>query len=153
MVDMIQVQGMPSKEFVHRGYREVAQVLVINGVELAVLDQVANIRRFDDCHTIILEQNANAFDEAVEIGYVGEHIVSNDHVGALALCAQLLCETLGEERTQGGDADFLCGSRRPLGGINPQHRNTALHEVSQQIPIIARQFDNQARSIQSPRFS
>ena len=47
-LDVVEVQPMPAEQRVDRVGREVAQVLVVDRVELAVLDQVAHVGEFED---------------------------------------------------------------------------------------------------------
>src|SRR6185437_8536672 len=54
-LDAVQKQAVALEQIAQRGDREVAQVLVIDRIELAVIDEVAYIRRFDDRDSIILQ--------------------------------------------------------------------------------------------------
>ncbi len=86
---VVQVKAMIAEKPRQRRHREVAEMLVIDGVELALLDQVDDVRRLDDGHACGLQQGSDAVDEAVQIGHVGEHIVSQEDIGLLALGGQL----------------------------------------------------------------
>ncbi len=86
--DVVQVEAMAPEEVVQRGDREVAQVLVVDGVELAVVDEILDVRHLDDCNAVVLEQARDAAHEAVGVGHVGEDVVGVDDVGPLALGGQ-----------------------------------------------------------------
>ena len=94
---------------------EIAQVLVVDGVELAMLDQVADVGELEDPNAIVLEQDFDAIDEAVGVGDMREHIVADDHVGALAFVAELGGQVLAEEVIERGDADLDGGFGRSFG--------------------------------------
>ena len=47
-----------------------------------------------------LQQGRDALDQAVQVGDVGQHVVGDDQVGALALGAQLAREVAAEERRE-----------------------------------------------------
>ena len=72
---------MAAEQPVQGRHAEVAQVLVVDGVELAVGDQLAKVGHFDHRDAVLLDQRGDAVDETVGIGNVGEHVVSDDHVG------------------------------------------------------------------------
>jgi hypothetical protein len=57
-------------------------VLVIDRIEFEVVYQALQIRHFDYRNAIIPQRFAKALDEAVQVGYMGEHIVGVDNVGA-----------------------------------------------------------------------
>ena len=61
-------------------------MLVVNRVELAVIDQVPQVRRLDDGDTSVLEHDANAVHHATQVRDVREHVVRVDDVGADAFC-------------------------------------------------------------------
>ena len=56
-------------------------MLVVNRVELAVIDQIPQIRRLDDGHAGVLEHDANAVHDATQVRDVREHVVRVDDVG------------------------------------------------------------------------
>ena len=61
---------------------------MIDGVELALLDQVDNVGRFDDGDAVGFQQGFDAVHETVQVGHVREHIVGQEHIGFLALGVQ-----------------------------------------------------------------
>ena len=64
-------------------------MLVVDRVELAVVDQVADIGRLDHRHAVVLEQRRDAGDEAVGVRHVRQDVVGVDDVGPAALGDQL----------------------------------------------------------------
>ena len=58
VLDVVEEQPVPAHEGVDRGAREVAEVLVVDRVELAVVDQVADVRVLDRHHPVVGEQRA-----------------------------------------------------------------------------------------------
>ena len=81
VLDVVQVQAMPCHQGVDRRAGEVAEVLVVDGVELDVLDEVAHVGVLDREDPVVGEQHGEPADEVVEVGYVRHHVVRDDHVG------------------------------------------------------------------------
>ncbi len=55
---VVEVQTMIAEKPRQRRHRKVAEVLVVDGVELAFLDQVDNVGRLDDGDPVGLQQGA-----------------------------------------------------------------------------------------------
>ena len=70
----------------------VAEVFVVDGVELELVDEVAHIGRVDDGDAASLQQRGDPGDEAVGVRNMGEDVVGVDHISA----APLRCEAVGE---------------------------------------------------------
>ena len=141
--DMVEIQPMPPEQMIERGGREIAQMLVIDGVEFAMVDQRFQIGRFDHRHAIILQQRGDPGDEAVGIGYVGQHVVAMDDIGLDAPGGQLFRIFAGEEGVFGGNADGDRRLGRAFRRIDAEHGDAVFDIVLQQIAIIAGQFDHQ----------
>ena len=84
---------MPAQQVIHRGDGEVAEVLVVDGVELAVVDQVAHVGELDHGHAVVLQQGGDAGHEAVGVGHVGQDVVGVDDVAFDARLRQLTQRT------------------------------------------------------------
>src|SRR5262245_57632013 len=70
----------PSHQRVESREREVTEMLMINGVELELVDQVANVRDLDDRESFRSEDLPDAIDESGEIRNVRKHVVRVQHV-------------------------------------------------------------------------
>ena len=70
-------------------------MLVVDGVELDVLDEVAHVRVLDGEQAVVGEQDGEAADEVVQVGHVGHHVVGDDHVGRTVLgdASRVACST------------------------------------------------------------
>src|SRR5512146_724583 len=87
--DAIQIQAMIAEKVVQRCDRKVAEVLVIDCVELALLDKVQQIGNLDDEHAVFLEKQRNALNEAAKVGNMCEHVVGEEDVCPPPLLAEL----------------------------------------------------------------
>ena len=88
---------MAAEQVIERGHREVAEMLVIDRVELAVLDQVDHVGHLEHREAVrLLEQNRDPRDQAVQVRDVGEHVVGDDQIGGAALGPQ----STGERRAR-----------------------------------------------------
>ena len=82
-LDLVQVQPVAAEQLVQRRHGEVAQMLMIDRVELAVVNEVHQIRTLDHRHAVILEDDPDALDEPVEVRHVRQHVVRQEHIGGL----------------------------------------------------------------------
>src|SRR6185312_3752058 len=143
-LDAIQKQAVALEQIAQRGDREVAQVLVIDRVELAVIDEIAHVRCFDDCNTIVLQQRRDAGNEAVRVGDVGQDVVGVNDVRDLALPGEIPRELRSKKGLERVDAALARDRDRAWCGIDAQHGYAALPIELQQITVIAGELDDQA---------
>src|SRR5687767_4456301 len=75
---------------------EIEDVLVVNGVELEVFNQVTGIRKLENDSSLRREKRSEGRDESIGVGHVCEHIVSQQQIrrpfGSLQLPGQLKVE-------------------------------------------------------------
>ncbi len=133
---------MATEQLVDCRYREVAQVLVVDCVEFAVIDQIANVRELQDRHACRLEHPRNTLDETVGIGDVRQHVIGVQHVCRQALLRESRRQVNGEEIDQCLDANRLGGPRRRFGRIDAENGDSGGKVVLQQVAVVARQFDH-----------
>src|SRR4051812_16016314 len=143
-LDTVEVQVVSPEQPIQRSYREIAQMLVINGIEFDVLDEVLQVGNFDHGNTVVLQDRADPGDETVRVCDVGEHVVCMHDVGLLSARRKLASELLGKEVDQRRDARFHGHPGRSIGGIDPEYRDLQLDIVSQQVAVIARELDYKA---------
>ena len=122
----------------------VEEVLVVDGVELEPLHQLAQVGRLDNGDAARLEDAGDAGHEAVEIGYVGDDVVGMDHVGRPATAGQLVGQVAGEELGQGGHAAGCRHFGDVPGRVDAQDRHAGPGVVLQQVAVVAGQLDDQA---------
>ena len=83
--DIANHQPMPPAERLDRAQGVIAEMLVIDGVELELGDEVADVGRLDDGNALGLEHLLDPADESVGVGNMREDIVGVEDVGTLAL--------------------------------------------------------------------
>ena len=126
--------------------REVAEVLVVDGVELVLVDQPHDVGELHRQHAARREDDLHAGDEVVEIRHLREHVVAEEQVGRAAVRRELLGQLDSEEAHQGGHA-LRFGGRGDVGRrLDAERRDAGLDEPLQEIAVVARQLDDQARS-------
>jgi hypothetical protein len=130
---------------------EIAQVLVVNRVELAMVDQVPDIRSFDNRDAAFLQQRSDAVDDTSEVGDVREHIVRVDHIRAVPFRDQLLSERAPEEILTYGDACLSRRRRGPGRGVNAEYGDTTLDVVLEQVAVVRRDLHHEARGAELTR--
>ena len=142
-LDVVDHQAVPPAERLDRAQRVVTEVLVVDGVEFELGDEIADIRCLDDGNAVGLEHLLHSADEPVGIGNVGEDVVGVDDVGEPSLRRQpprkLLVEELDQRRNSFGRDRQLGDVRRRL---DAQHRDAMLLVELQQVSVTARHFDD-----------
>ena len=123
--------------------REVAEVLVVDRVELAVVDQVLDVRVLDRRQPVVGEQDRESLDEAVQRRRVRHDVVRDDQVGAPSLAAQPPREVGVEELAQRRHAGVLGGSGLVGRRVDPEHGHVALHEVPEEVPVVRGDLDDE----------
>ena len=114
-LNAVEGQAVAIEQRVERRHREVAEVLVVDRVELEAFDQLAHVRHLDLGDPVVGEDGRDALHEPVQVGHVGEHVVRDDHVGSLPLGPQAARELHAEELPKRRHADRLGRIRRPDG--------------------------------------
>jgi hypothetical protein len=136
-------ESMPSKQGDESGQGEVEDVLVIDGVELEVFDEVAGVREFEDDATCGSDECGEAGDEIVYVGDVGEDIVGENEIGGLAVADKIRGELLGEELVEGGDPAIGSDGGDVGGGFDAKAGDTFGDEVAEEIAIIGGDLDDE----------
>ena len=73
------------------------------------------------------------------------HVVGDDHVGGPVRVPHRLAALDAEEPDDRRDADRLGGGRGAGRGIDAERRHTRGHDVAQEVPVVARHFDDERR--------
>ena len=81
VLDVVEVQPVPLGERLDRQTRVVEEVLVVDRVERAAVDQVPHARVLDGDQAVVGEEVGHAGHEVVGVGNVGHHVVGDDDVG------------------------------------------------------------------------
>src|SRR5215471_795004 len=139
---------MTAEKLVQRDYREIAEMLVINGVELAAVDHVPDVRHLESRQSVFLQQRVDSLYEAMGIGHVSEDVVTDDQIGALASRLQLRRQLARKKRGQRGHACCSRSLSLLAGRIDAEHRHSFFHEILEEVAIVARQLDDQAAGTQ-----
>ena len=147
-LDTVQIQPMAPEQAFDRGDREVAEMLVIDRVELAVVDQVAHVVHLDHGDAVVLEQRRDSVDESVRVRDVREHVVGMHDIGPAALGDELCRQLTAEELLPRVDAFVPRSRRRPRRRLDPEHLDSGSHVVLQQIAVVARELDHKAHGVE-----
>ena len=120
--------------------RQVAEVLVVDGVELIALDQPLQVRELHRDDTLRGQQGAQALHEVVDVRHVGQHVVAGDQVGLAVFGGNGAAGGFAEELHRGGHA-ALDGHLGHVGRrLHTQHRDARSDEVLQQVAVVAGDF-------------
>ena len=58
---------------------------MIDRIEFAMLNKIEKVGNLDHEHSVLLEKQCNAFNEATKVCDMGEHVVGEEHVRLLPL--------------------------------------------------------------------
>ena len=127
-----------------RDQRQVAEVLVVDGVELHALDQAQQVRELHRDRAARGEQVFHAADEVVDVGHVGQHVVAQQQVGLAVFAGDVGGGGPAHEAHRRRDT-LADGHLGDVGGrLDPQHRDAGGDEVLEQVAVVAGDFHHAA---------
>src|SRR5687767_12255441 len=101
-------------------------MLVVDGVELAMVDEVPDVRRFDNGHAVVLEQGSNSGDHALGVGYVPQDVVGVNHISTFRVCGERVGQFAAKEALVNRHSRLAGGRRGPGCWIDAEHWDAAL---------------------------
>src|SRR5262245_38691826 len=129
-----QLQPVPLEQWFQRCKRKIKYVLMINGVELGVLDQLDAVGKFQDNTTIGFEERGEAGHEIVGVRRMSKDIIAKDEVSLLPLSRKLPRQVRTKEFDEGLNS-LLARNHSDVGGrLDAQARNRSGLKISEQIP-------------------
>jgi hypothetical protein len=129
------LEAMHGKQVSEAPHGIVAQMLVIDGVILQVVEQSDQIVRFRDEHAIGCEHFHNALYDRMHILDVRKTIGGRHHFGGAAFFPYLASDLLGEIALDRGDATFV-GDLGDVGRLDAEDAVAAVLEVGDQRAVI-----------------
>ena len=84
MFDVDDLQVVAAEQSVERREAEVAEMLVVDRVEFDVVNQILEVWALDNGNAARLEHLAEAGNDSVQIGHMGQDIVGVDDVRSTA---------------------------------------------------------------------
>ena len=149
LTNVVDEESVPSEQVIERGDRKVAEVLVIDRVELAVLDQVDHVGHLENRDPAgLLQQNGYPRHQAIEVRHMGEHVIGDDQIGGATLGPEPAGEGAPEEILERRHSGLDGGCGRCRRGIDAEHGNAALDEVLQHVAVVAGDLDHQGFGIE-----
>ena len=124
---------------------------MVDRVELAVVDQVLDVRVLDRRDAVVGEQDAQPLDERVQRRRVRHHVVGDDHVGLLALVAQAARHVGVEELLQRRHAGRDRGRGLRRARVDAQGGHAVLDEVLEHVAVVGRDLDHEAVRVEPAR--
>src|SRR6185312_8097156 len=119
-------------------------MLVIDLVELISVDRLEEVRKLDGDDAGRGEQDFHSPDEIIQVGDLGEHVVAEYEVGLLADVRELTGGVDSKKFHQSWDALGFGHLRHVGGGLDTESGNPALHEVLEEVSIVAGDLDDPA---------
>src|SRR3954465_3460169 len=98
-------------------------MLVIDGVELESVDQIAEVRNLDDDASAFSGELAQRRNEATKVGNMGEDVVRHHEIGRTAFSKDRLRESLIQKLRDRLDASRSRDRGDVLRGFDTQRRN------------------------------
>ena len=125
-------------------------MLVVDGVELAVSEQLLHVWRFDHRHAAGVQQHRDPLHEPVQVRDMGQHVVGVDHIRSHAFGPEGARELAAEELAPRADAAALGYLRDVSSGLDAKHAHPCVPVVLEQIAVVARHLHDQA--VRAERF-
>ena len=144
LLDVEELEPVLREETLDRAERQVREVLVVDGVELAPLDQLQKMVELEGQDAVVRHESPEPAREAVQVGRVGEDVVRDDEIGAPVLTGDPLADLGAEELLDRGNAPLPRDGGDVPGRLDPEHTDAErLHEL-EEIPVVARDLDDEA---------
>ena len=152
LFDVDDFQAVSPEQPVKGREGEVAEVFVVDRVELDVVDHVLGIGYLNHRLPAGGQECLDPLDESIGVSNMSEHVVGQEQVGLLPLAAELFRQVGTEELINGVDAVLPGDPGNIPRGLNAHHRDALRHEVLEHVAVIAGRLDDQAVRTQSAAF-
>ena len=150
ILDLDQPHAESLKKQRQRPDFEVRQMLVIDRIEQVALGDVDAVLGLENKYAVGRQYPAYAFDKAVEVVDIGDHVVGDDHVRGAVFLRNLAAQILVEEFRKRFDA-ILRGASGDLDGrVDAEHAHSLFLEIPQQRSVVAADLDDEGRRRQAP---
>ena len=144
LLNVEQHQTVRRQDPTDREQREVGEVLVVDRVELVLRDEAHEVGELHRDHAPRREQVFHPGDEVVEVGHLGQHVVTDQQVRPAPLSRDLPRGVAPEESDEGRHSLPLSFPRDVRRGLDAQSRDASADEVLQQVTVVARHFHHVA---------
>src|SRR5690606_3465850 len=107
-----------------------------------VADELEQMGELQADDAVRLEDGGESCDEIIDVGDMGEHVVADHKVRAEAALLQIHGRVDAEETCFGG---YTCRTRylrHVLRGLDAKRGDAAFNEMTQQVAVIAGNFDH-----------
>lgn len=142
LFDVEEGEAVAGEDVADHAEGEVAEVLVVDGVELVAFHEALEVGEFHGDGAVRLEETLHAGDEIVDVGDVGEDIVSDDEVGASVFGGEVVGAGDAEKSLKRGYAALNGGLGDVSGGLDAGDGDAFFNEVLQEIAVVAGEFDD-----------
>ena len=116
---------------------------MVNGIELCLLDQFEQMRKFDTENAALGQYDREAADKVVDIRHMCQYVITDQKIALTTFVAQSLSQRDTEKFINGFDARIARYDCDVTCGFDTEHRNVPFSEILQQVAIVACDFDHQ----------
>src|SRR5690242_11597631 len=106
----------------------IKEMFMVNRVKFAIFDHIYGVSEFKDRDTSWLKKARETRDKVIDVVYMSDHVVGNDHIGELALARQLFGASRPEEFMKCRHANGVCSRYRPVGRVDTETVNSTVDE-------------------------
>nr|WP_265691092.1 hypothetical protein [Streptomyces griseolus] len=136
-------QSVPGEEGVEGAEQEVREVLVVDGVEGVLLQQVHRVGDLDREDAVRGEQRAHSGEHPGEVVDVGEDVAAEYEPRGSVGAVDLPGGGLGEKFRQGKDAVLAGDGSQVAGGVHAEHPGAVAGESGELLAGVAAQLHHQ----------
>jgi len=144
LLDVERLQPVMREDPAEGHERVIAEVLVIDIVELVLLQQVQHMVEFERRDAGRLQQLGESGDEVVQVRHVGDDVVGRHQIGRVPFRPQLPRRLPPEEQHLHRDAQLAPGGSDVGRRLDAEHRHALRQEPAQQIAVVRGDLDDLA---------
>src|ERR1700740_613188 len=123
---------------------EIGEMLVVNGIELIVVDQPLQVRKFQRDNALWRQEVRESSGEIVQVGYLSENVIADDKICSTALGDETLRQVKVEEFNKRRNVPLSRSCRDVDCRLNTGHGDAERQKVLKQIAVVARNLENTA---------
>ena len=122
---------------------------MVDRVELILVHQPPQVRKFHRHDPVWSEKDLQASHEIVDVGHVREHVVSDDQIRGSGVADEIAGGLPPEETDDRRHAALHGRFRHVGGGLDAEHGNPLLDEVLEQIAVVRGDLDHARSAVEA----
>jgi hypothetical protein len=136
------VQTSTARQYMDCGQRIIEYVLMVYRIELCMINQIAQVRKFEDSYSVATKACPDRTKEVINLGYVSKDVVADQKVGMAELSNDPGGRRVSEKPTEGRYALPAGYLHYVLGWIDSKHFKSTSLKILEEVTVIAGNFQD-----------